>query len=120
VAALAALAVGASRRRRRRAAPLALVLAAGVFVGLACSSDLTVPAASPDAAAEASPETSPPETPGLSPFGATCASDSGCDSGLCATFGDGTSHCSVTCTDAATCPEGSQGRKCNGKGACAY
>jgi hypothetical protein len=35
-------------------------------------------------------------------------------------FGDGSSHCSQACTADATCPEGTQGRKCNGKGFCAF
>jgi spore coat protein A len=78
-------------------------------LGLACSSGGSAPRS--DAAAEASAP---------APFGATCSTDDQCESAVCATFGDGTSHCSVACTDSATCPEGTQGRKCNGKGVCAF
>jgi hypothetical protein len=59
-------------------------------------------------------------TDGPLPFGATCSSNGDCESGVCALFGDGTKHCTETCVDATTCPSGSQGPKCNGKGYCAF
>jgi hypothetical protein len=40
--------------------------------------------------------------------------------GICFLFGDGTRHCSQTCTDSASCPEAMHGRLCNGFGYCAY
>jgi spore coat protein A len=63
------------------------------------------------------------DTPGPAaklPFGATCDADGDCDTGVCFAFGDGTKHCSLACTDAAACPVGVHGQKCNGKGYCAY
>ena len=60
-------------------------------------------------------------------FGATCAAvvDTGsteCDSGVCTDAFDQVGHpvCSVKCTagDGSTCPAGSEGMKCNGKGYC--
>ena len=60
-------------------------------------------------------------------FGATCTTvvDTGsqeCDSGVCTDSFDMIGHpvCSVKCTpgDASTCPEGSEGKKCNMKGYC--
>jgi spore coat protein A len=54
------------------------------------------------------------------PFGATCTTDASCQSGFCASFGNGSMHCSVSCADGQVCPVGTQGSKCNGKGFCAY
>jgi hypothetical protein len=54
------------------------------------------------------------------PFGATCNADADCETSVCFSFGDGTNHCSLACTDAAACPVGAHGQKCNGKGYCAY
>ncbi len=60
-------------------------------------------------------------------FGATCTTvvDTGsteCDSGVCTDAFDmlGHSVCSQKCTpgDGSTCPEGSEGKKCNMKGYC--
>jgi hypothetical protein len=60
-------------------------------------------------------------------FGATCTTvtDTGsteCDSGVCSDSFDQLGHpaCSLKCTpgDGSTCPEGSEGKKCNGKGYC--
>jgi spore coat protein A len=53
-------------------------------------------------------------------FGATCGANADCETNVCFAFGDGTSHCTVACADATTCPAGTQGPKCNGKGYCAY
>jgi hypothetical protein len=61
------------------------------------------------------------------PFGATCAvtSDTSteCASGVCTNSFDMLGHdvCSIKCTvgDSSTCPSGTQGMKCNGKGYCA-
>jgi hypothetical protein len=52
-------------------------------------------------------------------FGATCTLPEQCASGVCFTFGDGTQHCSQMCSADDACPEGTQGRKCNGFGHCA-
>jgi hypothetical protein len=57
---------------------------------------------------------------GALPFGATCVSNSDCQTTLCFLFGKGTSHCTQPCSSNADCPAGSQGQKCNGKGTCAY
>jgi MYXO-CTERM domain-containing protein len=57
---------------------------------------------------------------GALPFGATCVSNSDCQTTLCFLFGDGTSHCTQPCTESSSCPAGLQGQKCNGKGYCAY
>jgi spore coat protein A len=54
------------------------------------------------------------------PFGASCAAPDECETDVCAAFGDGTMHCTEACSDATTCPSGSQGQKCNGKGFCAF
>ena len=51
-------------------------------------------------------------------FGACCTENSQCTSGVCHAFGDGTQACTQTCSSSADCPEGSQGKKCNGKGVC--
>jgi len=60
-------------------------------------------------------------------FGATCTTvvDTGsteCDSGVCTDAFDqlGRSVCSQKCTagDGSTCPEGSEGKKCNMRGYC--
>lgn len=53
------------------------------------------------------------------PFGAACNVGADCQSSICFQFGNGEKRCSVTCTIADACPEGSQGRKCNNKGHCA-
>ena len=60
-------------------------------------------------------------------FGAECTTvaDTGsteCDSGVCTDAFDQIGHpvCSLRCTpgDASTCPEGSEGKKCNMQGYC--
>jgi len=51
-------------------------------------------------------------------FGVCCTDNSQCASGVCHQFGDGTQACTVTCSSNADCPDGSQGKKCNGKGVC--
>jgi hypothetical protein len=60
-------------------------------------------------------------------FGATCATvtdtdSTECDSGVCTDAFDMLGHpvCSQKCTpgDGSTCPEGSEGKKCNMKGYC--
>ena len=67
------------------------------------------------------------DPPGPGEFGYTCTTvvDTGsteCDSGVCTDSFDQIGHnvCSVKCTpgDASTCPEGSEGKKCNMKGYC--
>jgi hypothetical protein len=55
---------------------------------------------------------------GLLAFGATCTDNSECDSDLCFAFGDGSSLCTLPCTDAAECPAGSRGAYCNARGVC--
>lgn len=67
--------------------------------------------------------TSPPPEPGE--FGASCmtVTDTGsteCDSGVCTSAFDQlpTPVCSQKCTDSSSCPEGSEGKKCNMKGYC--
>lgn len=66
-------------------------------------------------------------TPAPRTFGAACTTvaESGsteCDSGVCTDSFDQIGHpvCSVKCTagDASTCPEGSEGKKCNMRGFC--
>jgi len=49
-------------------------------------------------------------------FGATCAVDGDCASGLCANFMQKGMHCSLKCTTAAQCPPESPG--CGGQGVC--
>ena len=63
--------------------------------------------------------------PAARTFGAMCTTvaDTGaadCDSGVCTDAFDQIGHnvCSVKCTDASVCPEGSEGKKCNMKGYC--
>lgn len=65
----------------------------------------------------------PDAAEGALPFGATCGAPAECETGVCYLFGDGTMHCTRTCDDGGAgddCPLGTQGRKCNGKGYCAY
>ena len=64
-------------------------------------------------------------TPDPGTFGASCTTvaDTGsteCDSGVCTDAFDQlpTAVCSQKCTDASTCPEGSEGKKCNMRGYC--
>jgi hypothetical protein len=66
-------------------------------------------------------------TPAPRTFGAACTTvaDTGsteCDSGVCTDTFDQIGHpvCSAKCTagDASTCPEGSEGKKCNMRGFC--
>jgi len=69
-------------------------------------------------------EEAPPATPGE--FGAMCTTvtDNGteCNSGVCSDAFEqlGYNVCTLTCTpgDGSTCPEGSDGKKCNMKGYC--
>jgi hypothetical protein len=70
-------------------------------------------------------EDDPPAGDGT--FGAACTmvsepSATECDSGVCTDSFDQIGHpvCSVKCTqaDPSVCPEGSEGKKCNGKGYC--
>jgi spore coat protein A len=101
----------ARRRRPRQLAALSVALALLVIVAVAaCSSDTSRPAR----------DAGRPDVPAGLPFGAACAADGACASGWCAAFGDGSQHCTVSCAQDQVCPEGSQGRKCNGKGFCAY
>jgi hypothetical protein len=64
------------------------------------------------------------ETTSDGSFGSTCTTlaDTGsteCDSGVCTDAFDQLGMvCSQKCTDASTCPEGSEGKKCNMKGYC--
>jgi hypothetical protein len=58
-------------------------------------------------------------------FGAECTTvtdtnAADCDSGVCTDSFDQIGHpvCSQKCTDASTCPEGSEGKKCNMRGYC--
>jgi hypothetical protein len=69
----------------------------------------------------------PPDEPAAGTFGATCTMvvDTGsteCTSGVCTDSFDMIGHpvCSAKCTpgDGSTCPEGSEGKKCNMKGYC--
>jgi spore coat protein A len=115
---LAVVALGAAReprarRSRRRwsgALLIALVLASGPSCGDTLASPPTPEAGADDAARGGD----------KLPFGATCTTNDDCEASLCAVFGDGTKHCTEACADATTCPPGSQGPKCNGKGYCAY
>jgi hypothetical protein len=68
-----------------------------------------------------------PADPDPGAFGATCTQvvDTGsteCNSGVCTDTFDQIGHpvCSQKCTagDGSTCPEGSEGKKCNMKGYC--
>jgi len=111
--AFAALAGLALRRGRRGTDLLLLALALAASAGVACSGGATV------LGTDASDASSSEATAGA-PFGAACTTDDACESGVCATFGDGSQHCSVACMGDATCPDGTQGRKCNGHGVCAY
>jgi spore coat protein A len=109
--------LGAGRRRRARSRGHrrlgALVCALFLALGSSCGSTTS----SPDGAASA--EDAPPDTAKLA-FGAICASNGDCASNVCAAFGDGSQHCTQACVDATTCPSGTQGQKCNGKGFCAF
>jgi hypothetical protein len=51
-------------------------------------------------------------------FADPCSTDCECASNLCFTYGDGTSACTIECSSNDECPEGSQGKKCNGQGVC--
>ncbi len=55
--------------------------------------------------------------PGVGVFGDDCTVDDDCASCVCFEFGTGT-WCTIRCTSDDDCPEGSQGRKCNGYGYC--
>jgi hypothetical protein len=112
----AALAIGLAlllvrRRRRSLWSVFAFLLVAGAMSG--CSSDAVRPPVDAGGAGGADAQA------GL-PFGAACASDPSCQSNRCATFGDGSQHCTIGCARDEDCPAGSQGSKCNGKGFCAY
>jgi spore coat protein A len=114
---LALAVVGAGRRRRSRGSErrrLSALLGALVLV---MSSSCGSPAGGPGDAASAG--AAPADTAKLA-FGAACVSNGDCETDVCAAFGDGTQHCSQACRDSSTCPSGSQGPKCNGKGFCAF
>jgi hypothetical protein len=68
-----------------------------------------------------------PDEPAPGTFGAACTTvvDTGsteCNSGVCTDSFDQLGHpaCSQKCTpgDGSTCPEGSEGKKCNSRGYC--
>jgi spore coat protein A len=144
---LLALAAACARRRRagrrrpgsvRRASVLVGPLLVAVISGSCGTSPASAPpgadgasaASAADAAVPSGDASQDPSTDGEAPdatgpaaklaFGATCEANADCETSVCFAFGDGTSHCSVACTDAATCPVGVHGQKCNGKGYCAY
>ena len=50
-------------------------------------------------------------------FGASCSTDSECESGTCWEFGVG-GMCTLVCQEDSACPEGSEGQKCNNQGYC--
>lgn len=54
----------------------------------------------------------------LSAFGEPCEQSSDCVDGVCQEFGQLGKVCTETCTDDSTCPDGSEGQKCNNKGFC--
>lgn len=57
---------------------------------------------------------------GAKAFAEPCATDCECASGVCFTFGNGTTVCSLECSSNDECPPGSEGQKCNGQGFCRY
>lgn len=65
-------------------------------------------------------DTATPEDTGdsLLPFGAECTAAAQCLNGVCHEFGNGSSLCTMACQDAAGCPDGSEGAKCNNQGVC--
>jgi spore coat protein A len=118
-----AVLVAARRRGRKRGSWGAVALAVGLFVAGAvsgCSSGPAGPSAALDDGGTADQRAPAPDGQAGLPFGASCTDGPSCASGFCALFGDGSMHCSVSCANGETCPVGSQGSKCNGKGFCAY
>jgi len=73
----------------------------------------------PSDAPPGGPGDAPAEAAAKAPFASPCTADEDCESDLCFTYGTGAKACTIPCDSAADCPEGSQGRKCNGKGVCA-
>jgi MYXO-CTERM domain-containing protein len=107
-------------RRRRPARPrrwVALLGALALAQVASCGSTTTDPR---DADVGEAPANAADQAGSKLPFGASCAAHDDCETDVCAAFGDGTMHCTEACTDATTCPSGSQGQKCNGKGFCAF
>jgi hypothetical protein len=56
--------------------------------------------------------------PGSVVFGEACTTNEDCESGVCNEFGQTGPLCTIECTTADECPEGSEGKKCNQKGVC--
>ncbi len=86
----------------------------GTPVDATAPEDTTAPEDS--TALEDSP--TPEDVPALLGFGATCAGNEDCESNVCHEFGELGPTCTITCDDAASCPDGSEGQKCNNKGVC--
>jgi spore coat protein A len=117
--ALAVLVARRGRRPRGHRRRLGALLGALVLAS-ATSCGTTEPPENANAG-DVSPDAGAAERTGAPlTFGATCTADGECETNVCATFGDGTKHCTQACSDASTCPSGSQGPKCNGKGYCAF
>ena len=51
-------------------------------------------------------------------FGAACETETDCTTEVCHEFGQIGKACTMSCTDDADCPEGSQGQKCNNEKVC--
>lgn len=64
------------------------------------------------------PTPPPPVAVAKLSFGAACASDAQCEGGLCAEFDSSGRRCTRSCRDAAECPAGAGGAKCNRNGWC--
>jgi hypothetical protein len=54
----------------------------------------------------------------LGQFGEPCEVNEDCDQGVCHEFGQVGFVCTIECEEAADCPEGSEGQKCNQQGVC--
>ena len=91
-----------------------LALLAVMFIGCEDSSD-------PDDTTAAVEDTVPADEDTArtgKAFGEPCGTAADCASSVCHEFGTGGSLCTIECTSPDDCPEGSEGKKCNGKGAC--
>jgi spore coat protein A len=116
-----ALLVARPRRRRRRRGLTTVVGALALVWGASCGVPAGDVADAGDAATTSASEVGAIERMSDKlAFGAICAADGDCETDTCFLFGDGTKRCTQACADATSCPAGSQGPKCNGKGYCAF